>query len=388
MYPETQESGVQPKVSKNSSKDATKNPPENPGTQNESKALENSGTNGNNKLPVDVAEPETPTPRNLTDKETNGDKPTPEEEEQEKITNESTEPIKNDSNLEASSTEIQNSDEDEAVLKLSSDGEISDIHDQNGDSQELNGQSTSKESSQESEKLTINSVDVVESTTSEAPDSGHGTQNEKEDSASAKNQENGEDASFVSYDSSIMLKDVQIKLNDCLKDNSKLFDVSNADESATVDPEKRADMSFGKTLRSISGRSTINRLRYVTLREQRFSPNSSLFVNTSSLSIDPEDSKSCKLTRYATDLSEAVLTNGSPAERKRKIIGDGVQSAKKFKTDGTIERGNLLSNSFEMIKGLGRSARLGSPTGKNDSINAHVSIAEEAVEPKSWCVVM
>jgi len=103
------------------------------------------------------------------------------------------------------------------------------------------------------------SVDIVESTTSEVSETlqsiiQSNTQKDKE-----KIDDSINEASFISYDSSIMLKDVQIRLNDCLKDNSKLYDVSNMEGMSN----QLRDMSFGKTLRNISGRHSIGRILFV-----------------------------------------------------------------------------------------------------------------------------
>jgi hypothetical protein len=67
------------------------------------------------------------------------------------------------------------------------------------------------------------SVDVVESTTTEVSDT-----TESRTSSEIKNKDSinlDENNDAISYDSSIMLKDVKIKLNDCLKD-TKVIDAS------------------------------------------------------------------------------------------------------------------------------------------------------------------
>ncbi|XP_076166761.1 uncharacterized protein LOC143146390 [Ptiloglossa arizonensis] len=197
------------------------------------------------------------------------------------------------------------------------------------------------------------SVDILESTTSELSEvseiaSQNDNQKEKE-----KPEEDGniKDVSFVSYDSSIMLKDVQIKLNDCMKENTKLFEASNTEYDTLAQSPK--DTSFGKTLRSISGRRSLNRMRHVTIREHRYSLNNSMFVNTSNTSLLPDETEDFKILRYTTGLSDMVsTTNGSPNERKRKYeTEDWSSSTKKQKTES---ENSLLNTSISLLKGLRR----------------------------------
>lgn len=363
---------------------------------------ETSHSNTNGKVAEELAEAENVTPRDVKEKtEVEDDKttvkPAPEEI--------SVGPRDNGSDngeiIKINDAENPIIECEDNALKLEDEGESPKKSDQNGDSHEFTNNIEDKKiveentESTECKKTPDNcSVDVVESTTSEASDSGNATQSEKETNDNEGDNVNN-DATFVSYDSSIMLKDVQIKLNDCLKDNSKLFDVSNADESSSIaDEQKRHDMSFGKTLRNISGRSTINRLRYVTVREQRFSPNSSLFVNTSSASLDQDDPTHCKLTRYPTDLSDC---NGTPAERKRKIVSDAIESAKKLKIEAA-ERPGLLNTSLEMLKSIRRPVQVSTPNSKgydfksdrygSKAFGDDKLIVANDVEPKKWCVVM
>ncbi|XP_024890978.1 uncharacterized protein LOC112466871 isoform X1 [Temnothorax curvispinosus] len=240
------------------------------------------------------------------------------------------------------------------------------------------------------------SVDIVESTTSEVSEMSESvtqsdTQNDKEKIDDAAN-----DASFISYDSSIMLKDVQIRLNDCLKDNSKLYDVSN---SEGMPSQHLRDLSFGKTLRNISGRHSIGRLRHVTFRERRISPNSSLFVNTSTMSMPQDEGTEAKVLHYGSGLlSDSFSTNGSPLDRKRKIETENWSSVKKQKTDG---EGSLLSTSINLLKGLRiPSMQVSTPkaTPYNfDSTKLDISgiknddnkmTAEPTESTKKWCVIM
>ncbi|XP_011645584.1 uncharacterized protein LOC105432458 isoform X2 [Pogonomyrmex barbatus] len=240
------------------------------------------------------------------------------------------------------------------------------------------------------------SVDIVESTTSEVSETSESIiqsdiQKDKERIDDAIN-----DASFISYDSSIMLKDVKIRLNDCLKDNSKLYDTSNMEGMPS---HLLKDMSFGKTLRSISGRHSIGRMRHVTLRERRISPNSSLFVNTSTMSIpQDEGTEGSKFLHYGSGLlSDSFSTNGSPLDRKRKIELENWSSTKKQKTD---EESSLLNTSLNLLKGLRLPMQVSTPKAtsyKFESNKLDISgiknddnkmMAEPTESTKKWCVIM
>lgn len=239
------------------------------------------------------------------------------------------------------------------------------------------------------------SVDIVESTTSEISETSESitqsdTQKDKERIDDVTN-----NASFVSYDSSIMLKDVQIRLNDCLKDNSKLYDVSNTEDMPN---ELLKDMSFGKTLRNLSGRHSIGRMRHVTLRERRISPNNSLFVNTSSMSM-PQDEGTSKVLHYGSGLlSDSISTNGSPSDRKRKVETENWSSTKKQKTN---EEGSILNTSINLLKGFRiPSMQVSTPKAtpyKFESTKLDISgiknddnkiTAEPTESTKKWCVIM
>lgn len=233
------------------------------------------------------------------------------------------------------------------------------------------------------------SVDIVESTTSEISETSEFiSQSDTQKDKGKIDDHLNNDASFVSYDSSIMLKDVQIKLNDCLKDNSKLFDVSNAEDT----PNHLKDMSFGRTLRNISGRHSIGRMRHITIRERRISPNSSLFVNTSTVSIPHDESK---VLHYNSDLlSDSFSTNGSPLDRKRKIETESPSLFKKQKVDG--ESASILSSPMERLKETFRNIQVSTPKnpsykfdcqlGKKDDDNKIT--AEPTESTKKWCVIM
>lgn len=241
------------------------------------------------------------------------------------------------------------------------------------------------------------SVDIVESTTSEVSETTESviqsdTQKDKERIDDTIN-----DASFVSYDSTIMLKDVQIRLNDCLKDNSKLYDTSDVE---SMPSQLLKDLSFGKTLRNISGRHSLGRMRHVTLREKRISPNSSLFVNTSTMSMPQDEGIESKGLHYGSGfLSDSYSTNGSPLDRKRKIETGNWSSVKKPKTDE--ESSSLLNTSINLLKGLripsmvstpkaapckfGESTKLDISGIKNDD---NTVTAEPTESTKKWCVIM
>lgn len=240
------------------------------------------------------------------------------------------------------------------------------------------------------------SVDIVESTTSEVSE----TLESVTQSDTQKDKERTDDitnASFISYDSSIMLKDVQIRLNDCLKDNSKLYDVSNTEGMPN---QLLKDMSFGKTLRNISGRHSIGRMRHVTLRERRISPNSSLFVNTSTMSMAQDEGTESKVLHYGSGLlSDSFSMNGSPLDRKRKIETENWSSAKKKKTDE--ESSSILNASINLLKGLRiPSMQVSTPKVtpyKFESTNLDISgiknddnkmTAEPTESTKKWCVIM
>ncbi|XP_012542029.2 uncharacterized protein LOC105839924 isoform X2 [Monomorium pharaonis] len=255
------------------------------------------------------------------------------------------------------------------------------------------------EKEEQSETQTDNesySVDIVESTTSEVSEisesvSHNDTQKDKERIDDAAN-----DPSFVSYDSSIMLKDVQIRLNDCLRDNSKLYDVSNAEDAPN---QVLKDMSFGKTLRNISGRHSLGRMRHVTLREKRISPNSSLFVNTSTMSMPQDEGTESKLLHYGSGLLlDSFSTNGSPLDRKRKIETENWSSTKKQKQDE--ESSSILNTSINLLKGLRiPSMQVSTPKAishkfestkldsgiKNDD---NKMTAEPTESTKKWCIIM
>lgn len=239
------------------------------------------------------------------------------------------------------------------------------------------------------------SVDIVESTTSEVSEISESviqneTQKDKERIDDATN-----DASFVSYDSSIMLKDIQIRLNDCLKDNSKLYDVSNTEG---IPNQLLKDLSFGKTLRNISGRHSIGKMRHITLRERRISPNSSLFVNTSTTSMPQDEGTESKILQYGSGLSGSFSTNGSPLDRKRKVETENWNSKKQKTDEGSS---SILNTSINLLKGLRiPSMQVSTPKAtpyKFESTKLDISgikdddnkmTAEPTESTKKWCVIM
>ncbi|XP_033344075.1 uncharacterized protein LOC117230592 isoform X2 [Bombus vosnesenskii] len=236
-----------------------------------------------------------------------------------------------------------------------------------------------------------NSADVIEFTTSEISEASEIlSQNdvEKEKEKEMAEESISKNISFVSYDPSIMLKDVQIKLNDCLKENSKLFDTSNASHSMSSQPPK--DMSFGKTLRSISGRRSLSRMRHVTLREYRYSPSDSMFVNTSSASLPQDEAMDFKILRYSTDLSDTLsTTNGSSSERKRKLDTEDWNSMKKQKTD---TENSLLHSPISLLKGLRKPIQVSTPVSDLKFKTGRLELDENSKPAnegsKKWCAIM
>lgn len=242
------------------------------------------------------------------------------------------------------------------------------------------------------------SVDIVESTTSELSETSESIsqsdiQKDKEKIDDINN-EASVSHNLSTLKDSYMLKDVQVMLvrSDCVKDNSKLFDISNAEDT----PSQLKDLSFGKTLRNISGRHSIGRMRHVTLRERRISPNSSLFVNTSTMSIPQDDETESKILHYSL-LSDSFSTNGSPLDRKRKIETANLDSIKKQKTD---EESSSLNRSINLVKGFVKPMLISTPkatpykfestkldiSGINDDDNKLTTETTEST--KKWCVIM
>ncbi|XP_043480571.1 uncharacterized protein LOC122510177 [Leptopilina heterotoma] len=224
-------------------------------------------------------------------------------------------------------------------------------------------------------------TNIVESTTTEIPDMSEQTSDmkDKDKSNETANQENP----CVSYDSSITLKNIQIKLNDCLKDNSK----SEENREQSVEAAYK-DLSFGKTLRTISGRRSLSRLRHVTLREHnRMSPNNSLFVNTSTMSQDDD----FKVLRHRAGLSDSVLSNGTPSDRKRKLCAEESNTSKKLKTDS---ESSFFNSSLELLKSFRRPIQVSTPniegykfqTDKLDKDNAAVNDTKNG--DNKWCALM
>ncbi|KOX69870.1 hypothetical protein WN51_06215 [Melipona quadrifasciata] len=235
-----------------------------------------------------------------------------------------------------------------------------------------------------------NSVDVLEFTTSEMSETSETpsqseVQKEKEEEKEKPEEGANKNVSFVSYDPSIMLKDVQIKLNDCLKENSKLYDT--ASHSTLNQPMK--DMSFGKTLRNISGRRSLSRMRHVTLREHRYSPSDSMFVNTSSASLPPEETIDYKILRYSSNLSDTLSTNGSPVDRKRKQDAEDWNSIKKQKIEA---ENSLLHSPISLLKGLRKPIQVSTPVSELKFQSGKLELDENSKSAnegsKKWCVIM
>ena len=236
---------------------------------------------------------------------------------------------------------------------------------------------------QQSESHTDTESYVVESTTSEISEIS-------EQPSEPKEHEKYNEAAIletpcVSYDSSITLKSVQIKLNDCLKDNSKSAEENN---ESTGEPLYK-DLSFGKTLRTISGRRSLSRLRHVTLREHnRLSPNSSLFVNTSSMSQDED----LKILRHRVGLSDTISSNGTPSERKRKLYPEESNVLKKPKIES---QSSFFNSSLELLKSFRRPVSTHNAYKfQTDNLNlsekrsSNLEFQDETPNANKWCVIM
>ncbi|XP_011138689.1 uncharacterized protein LOC105182733 isoform X2 [Harpegnathos saltator] len=240
---------------------------------------------------------------------------------------------------------------------------------------------------------TESSVEIVESTTSEVSETSEPVTQSNMLKGQEKIDDTLNDVSFISYDSNIMLKDVQIKLNDCLKDNSKLFDESNTEDIMS----QLSKESFGKTLRNISGRHSINRMRHLGFHEKRISPNSSLFVNTSMISIPQDEGAESKVLHYNSTLSESFPTNGSSLDRKRKTDTPIWNPTKKQKVEA---ESSLLGTPMSLLKGFRRPIQISTPnitSYKFESTKLDISgikdddnkiTAESTESTKKWCVIM
>lgn len=253
-----------------------------------------------------------------------------------------------------------------------------------------------KDEQSELQTDTESSVEIVESTTSEVSEMSESVTQSTMPKSQEKIDDTLNDASFVSYDSAIMLKDVQIKLNDCLKDNSKLFDESN-----TEDPSQFSKETFGKTLRNISGRHSINKMRLLGFPEKRISPNSSLFVNTSTISIPQDEGLDAKALHYSA-LSESLPTNGSSLDRKRKndTLIWNLTKKQKTETESSSSSSSLLNTPMNLFRSFRRSTQVSTPnvtsykfestkldiSGKKDDDNKIT--AESTESTKKWCVIM
>lgn len=240
------------------------------------------------------------------------------------------------------------------------------------------------------------SVDIVESTTSELSETSESISQSDTQKDKEKIDDIVTNEASVSYDSSAlkdsyMLKDVHVMLvrSDCVKDNSKLFDVSNMESTPS---QLSKNLSFGKTLRNISGRHSIGRARSI-LRD-RISPNSSLFVNTSDMSIAQDEGIEPKVLHYSSLLSDTFPRNGSPLDRKRKIGIGNWDSAKKQKADEE----SSLNTSINLVKGFVKPMLISTPKStpyKFESTKLDISgikdddnkiTTEEST--KKWCVIM
>ncbi|XP_034948797.1 uncharacterized protein [Chelonus insularis] len=150
--------------------------------------------------------------------------------------------------------------------------------------------------------------------------------------------------------------------------------------------ENFKDQSFGRTLRGISGRTSLGRLRNITVRERRMSPNDSLFVNTSRISVSQERS-------IYGEHFDSPLFNSSRLERKRKRVADTEPSTKKVKVD---EGYNFLNFSWNYLKYWRRPEQV--PASNTNELNLNLDNKtniddstiniNETTEPKKWCIIM
>ena len=131
-------------------------------------------------------------------------------------------------------------------------------------------------------------------------------------------------------------------------------------------------------------------MRNVTLRDRQASPNSSLFVNTSNLSFD-DTTSDYKILRHRSALSELSSSiNGTPYDRKRKLIEESTSAAKKPKTE---ESTSLLNASFEFLKHpFQRPSQNSTPykfQADKYNLNTGEEVqADESGAPRKWCAIM
>lgn len=307
-----------------------------------------------------------------------------------------------------STTELEEQEQDELNLQIeespvksqettSNDSAMNNTNkiDQLPQTQDINDDIKEKKSSQaDSETGTETcSVDILESVTSDLSELSESVSQQDVQKKIESTEQNVKcDISGITYDPSVMLKDVKIRLNDCLIEKVERTDVNDADSSTS---NLLTNDSFGKTLRNISGRSTINRLRNTTSHEYRFSPNYSQFTNISTLSTPQEESTNVKILRYNTGLSETMASNGSPTDKKRKLESPDLAVTKKQKT----KQGNLLNTSMDILRGLRKPIQISTPnvgykiqsdklniSEINDGNDKLLLTHEEGT--KKWCVIM
>nr|XP_050858824.1 myotubularin-related protein DDB_G0290005-like [Vespula vulgaris] len=312
-------------------------------------------------------------------------------------------------NLEENNKEFGEEEQDEVQINLQledspmksqeSASTVSITNDENeseelSQTQEVNDNTKEKKSSQtESEAGTEScSIDIVESVTSELSEvseslSQQDTKKERENfEQSVKNE-----ISNINYDSSVTLKDVQIKLNDCLKEKFKHVEVCDADNMSNLSSSD----TFGKTLRNISGRSAINRFRHTSSFDYRFSPNDTQLTNVSMLSTPRRETANVKILHYNTGLAD-MSSNGNPVERKRKLESPDSITIKKQKT----EQSSLLNTSMDLLRGLRKPIQISTPNVsykvQSDKLNIReINDGNDKFLPthtddgtKKWCVIM
>lgn len=201
-----------------------------------------------------------------------------------------------------------------------------------------NGQSENANVIEEALENVVIDVEGLEQSEEKSFNNGTASNDNNQQQQESKTQDNSVDTSVSELSqesrngSGMELKEVEIKLNDCMK-GGKEADSATEDSSSDV-----KDLSFGRTLRNITSRRSLGR----SLR--RSSPNSSLFVNTSSSS---QNNSVLDESKYFTD-----LLNGSPMDRKRKFeeYKKNVLSSSITKKPKTEPESSIFNAPFGLLK--------------------------------------
>ena len=143
--------------------------------------------------------------------------------------------------------------------------------------------------------------------------------------------------------------------------------------------------TFGKTLRTISGRSSIGRMRHITEGDRQPSPNSSLFVNTS-LNEDGE----FKVLHHRSGAPTSNFNGvNSPIDRKRKSVHELVENrTKKMKTQASA-----YTSALEILKypfSPKKPAQVSTPFNVKVE-KPNIDFSKEGVtesQNKKWCILM